>query len=197
MIPFFGYLLSGRRCRTCKIRISRLYPATELLFGLLSCAAVYSCGISFSALCIFLLLGFSLVISYVDFKKMIVPDILSALCALLAIYPVYASGEWKSSLVGSTVLGGFFFLIILLFPGGFGGGDMKFAAALGFFAGFDLSIIILEAALISGSFFGVVYAMASGRGFRIRIPFAPFLTLGLFAAVFLGRDILLLYYTIF
>jgi prepilin signal peptidase PulO-like enzyme (type II secretory pathway) len=158
---------------------------------------VISSGLSLYTACLFLLLSVSLVIAWIDLKTMIIPDVLIAVFFLLSIYPSYLSGNWLSSAMGAGLLGAFFFLIIVVFPGGFGGGDMKFAAAIGFFAGLDLSIVVLEAALISGSIFGIIYAIASRRGFKIRIPFGPFLAAGLFTAVFFGKDILLVYYSVF
>ena len=197
LIPVAGYFLSRRRCPSCGARISPLYPAAELLFGVLCVCTALSEGISLSALCVFLLLCLALVIAWIDIRTMVIPDALVAAFALIALYPAYLAGDWRSALMGMGILGAFFFLIILVFPGGFGGGDMKFAAAIGLFAGLELSIVVLEAALISGTIFGVVYALASRRGFRIRIPFGPFLTAGLFTAVFAGREILLVYYSVF
>ncbi|MGL4368418.1 MAG: prepilin peptidase [Spirochaetota bacterium] len=197
MIPVIGYFLTGRRCPACRIRISVFYPLTEAASGFLLCGTVYSIGLSAYSACVYLMLCCAAVIAWIDIKKMVIPDKLTAAVVLLSVYPVIISSDWKSSLLGAALLGGFFFIIILLFPGGFGGGDMKFAAAIGFFAGLELSFVVLESALIAGSVFGIIYAIKSGRGFRIRIPFAPFLALGLFTAVFFGRSILLVYYSIF
>jgi leader peptidase (prepilin peptidase)/N-methyltransferase len=87
----------------------------------------------------------------------------------------------------------FFALILLAFPGGFGGGDLKFASAIGLFCGWELSIVAVEAALISGAVAGAAYAAITRKGLRIRFPFAPFLALGFGVAVLYGRDIILLY----
>jgi leader peptidase (prepilin peptidase)/N-methyltransferase len=77
---------------------------------------------------------------------------------------------------------------MLLFPGGFGGGDLKYAAAIGFFIGWELSIVAVETALVTGALAGTVYALLTRKGLRIRFPFAPFLALGFAVAVLYGRD---------
>ena len=197
LIPVAGFFLSLGRCRSCGAAIPLSYPAAEFLSGVLCVCTVISAGLSVYSVCLFLLLSIALVISWIDLKTMLIPDALIIVFALLSVYPAYLSGDWLSAAMGAGILGAFFFLIILFFPGGFGGGDMKFAAAIGFFAGLELSIVVLEVALISGSIFGIIYALASRRGLRIRIPFGPFLTAGLFAAVFFGREILLVYYSVF
>ena len=197
LIPVAGFFLSRMKCPSCGARISPLYPAAECISGALCVCTLLSEGFSLGALCVFLLLSLALVIAWVDYRTMIIPDALVAAFALAALYPAYLAGDWISSIMGMGLLGALFFVIILFFPGGFGGGDMKFASAIGLFAGFELSIVVLEAALVSGTVFGVVYAIASRRGFRIRIPFGPFLAAGLFTAVFFGREILLVYYSVF
>lgn len=197
LIPIAGFFLSKMKCPSCGKRISPLYPAAEFISGALCVCTLLSEGLSLSALCVFLLLSLALVIAWIDFKTMVIPDALVAAFALTALYPAYLAGDAYSSLMGMALLGAFFFVIILVFPGGFGGGDMKFAAAIGLFAGLELSVVVLEAALISGTLFGVIYAIVSRRGFRIRIPFGPFLAAGLFTAVFFGREILLVYYSVF
>ena len=197
MIPVAGYLLTGRRCPACRIALRATYPVSEAAAGLLLCLLISSFGISFYTLSLFLLICVAAVIALVDCKKMMIPDVLVAVFLLLSIYPAYSSGDWKSNAWGILILGGFFFVIILLFPGGFGGGDMKFAAALGFFAGMELAIVLLETALIIGSIFGILYAIKTRKGFRVRIPFAPFLFAGLVTAVFWGREIVMLYYSFF
>ena len=197
LIPIVGYLITKRRCPVCKISLQIAYPITEAGTGILLCLLIASFGLSLYTISIFLLLCLSAVIAIVDIKKMTIPDLLVALCIALSVYPAYSGGDWKSNLWGMLILGGFFFIIILLFPGGFGGGDMKYAAALGFFAGMELSVVILETALVTGSIFGIIYAHKTGKGLRIRIPFAPFLFIGLLTAVFWGREIVMLYYSVF
>ena len=91
----------------------------------------------------------------------------------------------------------FFLLILFLFPGSFGGGDVKFASVIGFFLGFEYSIVALEISLISGAVIGVIYGMKTGMKLKMKIPFGPFLSLGLIVSFFFGREILLLYYKFF
>jgi len=116
---------------------------------------------------------------------------------LASIYPVIIESTLKDHLYGALLMGAFFLVVLLLFPGGFGGGDMKYAIIIGFLLGLEMSIVALEVALVSGSLTGVAYALIKRSGLRIKIPFAPFLTLGLVVSLFWGRHVLLVYYGMF
>ena len=115
---------------------------------------------------------------------------------MISIYPIILNHSLMDNFKGLLLMFSFFIVVLLLFPGSFGGGDMKFASAIGFFLGIELSIVALEIALISGSIVGTIYAIKTRKGLRIKIPFAPFLSLGTISALLYGRDITLLYYNL-
>jgi len=83
---------------------------------------------------------------------------------------------------------------MFIFPGAFGGGDLKLYAAAGFLLGLEMSIVLLEVSLISGAVFGIVWAAFKGWSFRIRIPFAPFIAAGIIITLLFGNTIILFYY---
>ncbi len=153
-------------------------------------------GGAFLALEYFLASGIAIAIATVDAKTYTIPGQLVGVLIFLSLHPAYLRLTGESSwnaFSGALVLGGFFLIVVLLFPGGFGGGDIKFAAALGLLSGFELSLVVLESSLVAGALYGIVYAMATEKGLRIKIPFGPFLTIGLILALLYGREIVLLY----
>ena len=85
---------------------------------------------------------------------------------------------------------------MLIFPGAFGGGDLKFFAASGFFFGLEESVVLLEVALITGAVIGSLWGIMKKKGLRVKIPFAPFIAWGIVVTIFFGRHILLWYYTL-
>jgi len=196
LVPVLGFLFSLGRCASCGARISFLYPFVEMLYGIIAVAVATRHGITPPALVFFLIAGTAVCISIIDIKILTIPGRLVAVLALLAVHPaimtVLANGAW-SALGGVLLLGGFFLLVLLVFPGSFGGGDVKFAGALGLAVGFEQSIVVLEVALVAGAVTGIVYALATKKGLRIQIPFAPFLTAGLLLSILYGREILMLY----
>lgn len=194
LIPIVGYLILKGRCNNCGIRISPLYPAFEIIYGVLLILIVSKYGENIYAITIFLIAGVAISISMIDLKTFTIPDSLIIAFIILSIYPIIINSSLKDSLSGFLFMFLFFIIMLLLFPGSFGGGDIKFASTIGMLFGMELSIVTLEIALISGSFIGIMYALKTKRGLRIKIPFAPFLALGVITSFLYGRDIVIIYY---
>jgi prepilin signal peptidase PulO-like enzyme (type II secretory pathway) len=197
LFPVLGYLFTLGKCRYCKQKISFSYPLHEIVFGLLAIAVYMKYGLMLEMFIIYLILAIALTIAIIDFHSMIIPDSLNLAFFLLALYPFFKHANYSDNLYGMLLMGVVFLTIMLLFPGGFGGGDFKFAMCIGFLLGVSFSIVVLETALITGSIIGVLYGLVTKKGLRTQIAFGPFLTLGLFAAIFFGRDIVLLYSSLF
>ncbi len=193
LVPLSGYALARGRCVHCGARISPLYPISELFHAALLVLIIRHFAVGVYPVIVFLALSISAAIAMVDVKTLTIPWALVAAVALLALYPALVFGPITNHLIGAAGMFGFFAVILLVFPGGFGGGDLKFAAAIGLFCGWELSIVAVEAALISGALAGAAYALITRKGLRIRFPFAPFLALGFGTAVLYGREIIMIY----
>ena len=132
---------------------------------------------------LFLLACIALCIAIVDISSLSIPDSLVVAFILFSIYPVILSSDFADHGLGLLVMAAVFGLVLVIFPGSFGFGDVKFASAIGFFSGLEYSLVVLEVALISGALFGVSYAAVKKTGLRVKIPFAPFLSLGLIVSM--------------
>ena len=199
LIPLLGFVIGGGRCSECRERIPIAYTLMEALYGTLCVVLAMKQGINAYSVFIFLICGLSITLALVDIKRMIIPNPLMLAFLLLVIYPTVLNmmnSSVSEHLLGFVLMAAFFLIVLLFFPGSFGGGDIKMAAVIGLLTGFEQSIVVLEAALITGSVIGVVYAFKSGRGLRIKLPFAPFLAIGLIVSLLYGRDIILFYYRI-
>ena len=196
LVPIFGYLILKGRCRNCKAVISPLYPAFEIIYGLLLLLISSIHGINPYAFSIFILIAIGITISLIDLKTLLIPNSLLLVFFIFSVYPVIINGAYLDNLYGMLFMTLFFIIILLIFPGSFGGGDVKFAALIGVLMGLELSVLTLEAALVSGSIVGIIYALKTKKGFKNKIPFAPFLTFGLMLSIIYGREIVLVYYRI-
>jgi leader peptidase (prepilin peptidase)/N-methyltransferase len=196
LIPVAGYFLSRGKCPRCHEKISPAYPAMEILFGAIAVLAAVKFGITLHAFIMYLIIGISITVAVVDVKTFTISGGLLVILGIMSLYPLLMNGRPLDNLYGLLLMGIFFLVIMFILPGSFGGGDIKYAMVLGVITGLEQSVVVLEAALISGALFGIIYAAAKGQGFRIKIPFAPFLTLGLCVSVFYGNEIILLYYRI-
>lgn len=194
LVPILGYLLLRGKCAQCGGRISPAYPLAETGYGLLLAFFVSHFGINSHTAVLFLLAGLGISISIIDLKTMRIPDPLLLVFLGLTLYPLIISMEWKSHFMGLAVMAVFFLVILLIFPGSFGMGDLKYAALMGLLVGFEQSFVVLETALITGAITGIFYAKFSGKGLRSKMPFGPFLTLGMIVSMIYGQEIILMYY---
>jgi prepilin signal peptidase PulO-like enzyme (type II secretory pathway) len=193
LIPVVGFFLQRGKC-SCGFKIPYSYPAFELLCGTAALLVQIKFGISILSLMFFLAIANSFAAAICDVAKFRIPDVFSIVMVLLALPSMILRDNVSSSLISFAVV-----LIIALalgffFAGAIGGGDIKYASALALFLGFPDSIIALEATLIIGSISGILYAAVKKKGLRIRIPLAPFLTVGLIIAIYFSTEIMNFYY---
>ena len=201
-IPVLSYIILGRKCAGCGVKISMQYPLVELLTAFLSYATFAKFGSGWPyPLYFFLLVTPIIVITFIDLEHQIIPDIISLpgigagiLTSLILNKPLYV---WalKQSLLGILVGGGILFVIAFLYEKirkeeGLGGGDIKLAAMFGAFLGWKAVLMILLFASCLGSLIGVSYILISRQGMKVAIPFGPFLAGGAMIYLFYGPQIL-------
>jgi prepilin signal peptidase PulO-like enzyme (type II secretory pathway) len=194
LLPVVGFLLLKGRCDNCKSRISYRYPVSEIMYGALAALFAARLGLSAYSIDIFLLAGTAICISIVDLNTLSIPNSLVIAIVALSVYPVFLNGDILDNLYGFAALFVIFIVILLVFPGSFGAGDVKLASVIGLVSGLELSIVVLEIALVTGAVSGVLYAVIKKKSLRSKIPFAPFLAAGLIISFLYGREILLFYY---
>ena len=195
-IPLISYLLLLGRCRHCHHPISWRYPAVEAITGLLSLALFIRYGVSFQYL-LFLLFAATLVtISFIDFDHQIIPDVLSipGIVAGLAAAFIPGNVTWFDSIIGIIGGGGTLFLVGLIYEKltgkqGMGGGDVKLLAMIGAWMGWRSLPFVLLVSSLTGAIIGSVFLLAAGKGYRVKIPFGPFLSLGALFYIFFGPQL--------
>jgi leader peptidase (prepilin peptidase) / N-methyltransferase len=197
LVPLLSYLILRGKCSRCGEKISLSYPFYEILFGMLFLLIVTKFGLNLYSVSVYLVISVALVISIVDIQTLTIPDSLVLLFLVFSLYTLVIKFTVLDSFYGFLLMFIFFTLILFLFPGSFGGGDVKLASAIGLFLGLENSLVALETALITGAVTGILYGLISGKSLRVKIPFGPFLTAGLIVAVFYGRKLVLLYYDTF
>ncbi len=101
-------------------------------------------------------------------------------------------------LFGAVAIGLFFLILVLVTRGrGMGMGDVKFMFAAGLLFGWpDVAIGTFFAFLLGGIVGGALFILRK-KGMKDRIPFGPFLVLGLTAAFFIGYPALQGYFALF
>ncbi len=150
-----------------------------------------------------LALAHILAVTLIDLEHGLILDnmVLPSIVLLLLLAPFWSEiGITRSFLGNETMLaslgnsflsglGAFlvFLIIAMINPNGMGGGDVKFAPALGLMVGFPGILMAIWIAAVSGGFIAIVLILAKKKGRKDSIPFGPFMAIGA-AAALIGKS---------
>ncbi len=180
-VPVLAWIWLRGRCRSCRARISARYPAVEALTALIFLGLAWRYGASWALPPALFFASAMIVVTLVDWDHRIIPDVITLPGIALGILasfltPVTLIGALAGAALGYALLWG-------LGRGyqrltgveGMGGGDVKLAAMLGAFLGWQGLLMTIFLASLSGSIAGLAL-IARGRGSRrTALPFGTFL----------------------
>lgn len=123
-IPILSYIVLGGKCRKCKVKISIIYPFVEALTTIAFLLAFYhqaSKPVFSIADYVFnvAFISVNIALIFIDYQKMILPDVLTLWGALLAlvIRGFVANEPQVQNVFLATLLGGFIFLMVVVLIG--------------------------------------------------------------------------------
>ena len=203
-IPVLSFLLLRGKCRYCDHAISWRYPLVECISGFLSLLLYIKYGAHFQYI-VYLIFTLSLVVvTFIDLDHRIIPDLLSlpGLAAGIAVSFLPGTIFWLDSVIGAVAGGGILFLVAVGYERmtgreGMGGGDIKLLAMIGAWMGWKQLPMVLLISSSSGALIGCIFILISRKGYRMQIPFGPFLSLGAILCLFFGEGILNWYWGLF
>jgi leader peptidase (prepilin peptidase)/N-methyltransferase len=194
-IPLLGFIFLRGQCGFCHSSISLRYPIIEVLTGLLTVLMAFIYGVEVQLIAACLLVWFLIVITWIDLDTYLIPDQLSLTLLWLGLF--FSLFEFSVSpavaIIGSLV--GYLSLWLLfhvfkLFTGkeGMGYGDFKLLAAGGAWLGFEPLIVVLFVSSVSGLTIALIQLIM--RKGQQKIPFGPYLSIGIFVAYVWGDKLL-------
>ena len=194
-VPLLSFAVLRARCRQCAEPISWRYPLVELGTGILFVLVLLARGPRIGLVPGLLLAAALVVVTGIDLDHQIIPDVVSlpGIVVGVALSLLTGTPRWLDALIGVLVGGGLFFLIIVASGGGMGGGDMKLAAMLGAFLGWQGLLVAMLLAALTGGLVAVLLLAMGRKGRKDPVPFGPFLALGGMVA-FLYQDRLIDWY---
>jgi leader peptidase (prepilin peptidase)/N-methyltransferase len=223
-IPVFSWLILGGKCRNCKTKISAMYPAVELLTGLLFLACYYAFGLTVNALkwAVFAALLVDLTIT--DLRERILPDVVNffglGIGLLFSFFtnPVDGTAMWLANrwfdfpppqpvlsfvdaILGAVAGSGLLWVVAegyfrLRGREGMGLGDVKMMAAVGAFLGLKRTLLTVLAGSLLGSVIGIILIAVSKKDRNYELPFGTFLGAGALLVLFFGNPALQWYESI-
>lgn len=135
-----------------------------------------------------------MVIAIVDFKYSLIPTTFAFFGSLVALFYDYfflPTSAFVDSILAAFAGAVTFAAIIIITRGrGMGQGDIVLAFMMGMVLGLRNLLIALFISFLAGAVVAIVLVAFGKKKFGQTIPFAPFLVLGFFAALFWGDKIL-------
>ena len=201
-IPLLSQALLRGRCRHCGQPISWRYPVVEALTGVLTVSVLQRFDMGAVGF-VYLALVYALIVaSFVDFEFQIIPDEISlgglALGVILSVLLPSLHGTTVrllalersviGLLIGGALLYGTGFLGELVFrKEAMGGGDVKLLAMAGSILGWKTVTVCFFISPVLALIPGLIVLFVKRSHV---IPYGPFLSLGLVAALFFGDALL-------
>ncbi len=128
--------------------------------------------------------------SFWDITKREIPDGCHAAILALAAVSLYTMPGMavSSRLAGAVCVSGCMLLITLVFPGAFGGGDIKLTAAGGLFLGWRAALVSMVIAVFSAGCYAGYLLVVKRAGRSAQFAFGPFLCLGMALGLLFGAQ---------
>lgn len=217
-IPVVSWILLRGRCRSCKMRISGMYPLVELLSGGLFLACYASFGLTIEAAKAAVLAALLVVLAFTDLRDRILPDAVNytgfagGLAFSLFTPPTDGIVPWiarralnfsppapvlslASALLGAAVGSGLLWLVMegyfrLRRREGMGLGDVKMMLLAGAFLGPERVLLTILVGSLLGSILGIAFILLWRKGSQYELPFGTFLAVAGLLVMFFGTPLL-------
>ena len=214
-IPVISYLILRGKCRSCKTKISPMYPLVEALTALLFYACYRAFGLTPEALKWAVFSCLMIVLVFTDLRERILPDIVNfsgfAMALALSFFTAPVDGtaaflvrhaftatnlpvpvlSFLDALLGGALGSGLLWLVSEAYfrlrgHEGMGLGDVKMMLMAGAFLGTKRTLLTIFAGSVLGSFLGVAFILARRKGSDYELPFGSFLGMAALLVVFFG-----------
>jgi leader peptidase (prepilin peptidase)/N-methyltransferase len=203
-IPILSYLILRGKCRYCKAKIPLTYPLVEFLTPLsfILLYIHYSLSFFFFASCVFA--SAMIVLGFIDFFHMILPDVITLPGLVLAIVYSFFRKDLNltQALIGAVTGAGFLLLVygtyyLVRKKEGLGMGDVTMMLLIGAYLGWKQAFFTLILASFVGALVGVFVILFRKKDFQFSLPFGTFLAPAAFFSLLWGEKILRAYLSLF
>lgn len=217
-IPVISYLLLAGKCRQCKTKISAMYPAVELLTGLMFFACYETFGLTAEALKWAVFSAIMIVLVFTDLRERVLPDVVNytglglGLGLSLFTKPSDGMAAWLSNhmfdfpppvpvvsladaLFGAAIGSSLLWLVSEAYfrlrgREGMGLGDVKMMLMAGAFLGAKRTLLTIFAGSVLGSVLGLIFILARRKDSEYELPFGTFLGMAAVLVVFFGTPVI-------
>jgi leader peptidase (prepilin peptidase) / N-methyltransferase len=198
-VPVVSWLLLRGKCRDCGSRISARYPLVELGTAALFVAFAIHFGIHADLPAYLYLAAVGISLAMIDLDLQRLPDVLtlpSYLVGLallgIAAWVDHSPGALGRAALGMAALFAFYGIVWFVYPAGMGLGDVKLAGVLGLYLGWlgwGQLVVGAFAAFAVGALVSIGIVVFKEGGRKTRIPFGPFMLIGVVIGIYAGHPI--------
>ncbi|MFZ3172161.1 MAG: A24 family peptidase [Carboxydocellales bacterium] len=137
------------------------------------------------------LLCLMIIIAIIDYRQQIIPNKLILVGTIMGTVLNLAVGKLSllEMIIGLASGGTVLLVIAVISKGGMGGGDVKLAAMLGIYLGWEHTLQTIFLASLLAALTGLVLMLAGKANRTTAIPFGPFLAISTFG-LFLGQSLI-------
>jgi len=192
LIPVVSFILQKGRCAYCGAKVSLRYPAVELLTTVVFWLVYRYYGFSWQAAGYWTLSALLTAASFIDLEYRIIPNEITYTGIILGFVFSLKTGLF-SGLAGFALGGGIMLATAVFSKGNMGGGDIKLAAVMGLFLGWQLLLPALFWGFFLGAVCGVTLLALGIVKRKDPFPFGPFLAAGSIISLLWGNDMILWY----
>lgn len=211
LIPVFGYILLGGKCRYCHKPIAPSYFFLEIITGLVFTAFYLKfpfllsleAGTTYPDLYLLFQFGlyaiygmFFVGIFFYDLQTKQIPDIfLFPLLGISILGSLILHSDQIPSILAALFIAWIFYggQIVISKEKWLGEGDLYLGFSLAIIFGWKLFIVSTVLSYIIGTLISVPLLLSKKAGMKTAIPFAPFMITAAFVTIFFGEEIMKLY----
>ncbi len=198
-VPVWSWIRLGGRCRTCRATISPVYPFVEAVTGTLFLLQYWQLGWQPLLGIRLLFVAAMIVLFVIDLQHRILPDVITLPGIVIGLAAsMFLEPGWQAALIGVAAGGGVLWAVGEAYfrvrgEEGMGVGDVKMLAMIGAFLGWQLTLVTLLFASLTGSAVGVGMVMFDRRHMKYQLPLGSFLAAGAVVAAHFGQSLIAWY----
>ena len=189
-VPLLSYIFLRGKCSNCHTRISLRYPLIEILTSIIFLLLYSYYGFSINVLLLCVFFSIVIVITFIDIDTQLIPNKLLMFGLIpVSIYIILPglSNIWMH-LLGAIGLGGLIFLFgyigkLIYKEDSIGMGDVKYAFVIGLLLGWRSGFLAIVISFLSAAIIIFVLFIQKKLKSRQKIPFGPFMSIGLLIAL--------------
>lgn len=198
-IPVVSWFALKGRCRDCGEPISVRYAVVEATTAALFVAAVFVVGTTWVLPAYLWFIGVTVAVTLTDLDHKLIPNRIlfpgTAVGAALLLAGAIFDGDlagFGRGVLGAVAYFGILLIIALIAGGGFGFGDVKLGFFLGLFLAYQSWGVLVVGAFLSfllGGVVSILLLVLRIKGRKDAIPFGPYMVLGAYLALVVGKAV--------